>query len=211
MRATCLVLLTVGLIGCGKIDSTGSRPVTDNTAPPGARTPDTARPPVTGTDATARRDMTPASPTTGARTDTTTRADAEPDNTARNQRDTNRETREPKLPIDQKENQADIDTTAKIRQRVLKIDGLSVNGRNVKIVTADGKVTLRGPVQSEAERDEIAKIARDVAGDSNVDDQLEVKSASTSAPAPRSTTSPPGPAPSTTPPAASPPTATPNP
>jgi osmotically-inducible protein OsmY len=107
-------------------------------------------------------------------------ANAEPDNTAVNTRDRNRETREPKLPIDQKETQHDVDLTAKIRQRVLASEGMSVNARNVKIITADGKVTLRGPVESSSERETIAKIARELAGDSNVDDQIEVKSTSSS-------------------------------
>ena len=62
----------------------------------------------------------------------------QPDNTAVNARDTDRATRNPKLPIDQKENQTDIDLTAKIRQQVLKADGMSVNARNCKIITADG-------------------------------------------------------------------------
>ena len=52
----------------------------------------------------------------------------------------------------------------------------SMPGVNVKIVTSDGRVTLRGPVNSDAERDAINRIARDVAGEGNVDDQVEVKS-----------------------------------
>src|SRR5262245_22650617 len=172
MRTTCLLLIAIGVIGCGKIDSTGSRPVTDNNAPPRARPSESVPPPAPRTDEAVRRDATPSTRTA----DATARADAEPDNTARNARDADRVGGNPKLPIDQNENKADIDTTAKIRQRVVKIEGLSVNGRNVKIITADGKVTLRGPVESEAEREKITAIARDVAGNSNVDDQLEVKS-----------------------------------
>ena len=42
---------------------------------------------------------------------------------------------------------------------MLKVDGMSVNARNAKIITADGKVTLRGPVESQQERDTIARIA----------------------------------------------------
>ena len=49
-----------------------------------------------------------------------------------------------KTPIDQNENQKDIDITANIRKRVVDTK-MSVNAQNVKIITQDGKVTLRGP------------------------------------------------------------------
>jgi osmotically-inducible protein OsmY len=94
-----------------------------------------------------------------------------PNNTAVNERDADGAT---KTPIDQNENQADVNRTAEIRKRVLDTKDMSVNARNAKIITANGKVTLRGPVDSEAERDTIAKIATDVAGEGNVDNQLEV-------------------------------------
>lgn len=161
MRATCLVLLAIGLIGCGKIDSSRSTTGVDTSVPTITQPAETVRPPATATDNAPR-------------------AAGEPDNTAVNARDANRATREPKLPIDQKEDKTDVDLTAKIRSRVVNTDGLSINARNAKIITADGKVTLRGPVESQAERDTIVRIAREIAGDANVDDQLEVKSSSTS-------------------------------
>ena len=95
----------------------------------------------------------------------------EPDNTAVNKRDRDADA---KTPIDQKENQQDITITADIRKQIVAHDDMSVNARNVKIITADGKVTLRGPVDSTSERDIIEKIARDVVGKDNVDNQLEV-------------------------------------
>jgi hyperosmotically inducible periplasmic protein len=78
-----------------------------------------------------------------------------------------------KTPLDQNENQADVKTTADIRKRVLDAK-LSVNARNVKIVAQDGKVTLRGPVDSDDEKRKIDEIAKDVAGANSVDNQLEV-------------------------------------
>ena len=102
-----------------------------------------------------------------------------PDNTAVNQRDTSPHA---KTPIDQKENQADINVTAKIRQLVLDVKDLSRDARNAKIITADGKVTLRGPVKSLDERETLDRIARDVAGEGNVDNQLEVAAAATANP-----------------------------
>jgi hyperosmotically inducible protein len=94
-----------------------------------------------------------------------------PDNTAVNRRDAEANT---KTPLDQKENQTDINLAAEIRQRVLDVKDLSINARNAKFIAADGKVTLRGPVNSDSERATLEKIARDVAGEKNVENQLEV-------------------------------------
>ena len=79
-----------------------------------------------------------------------------------------------KTPIDQNENQKDIDITANIRKRVVDTE-MSVNAQNVKIITQDGKVTLRGPVKSDEEKAQIEKMAHEVAGPANVDNQLEVQ------------------------------------
>lgn len=94
------------------------------------------------------------------------------DNTANNERD--RDTTNP-TPIDQKNNQADIDITAKIRAAVVDDDTMSTNARNCKIITQDGVVTLRGVVDSQAEKDAIETKAKAVAGVVRVDNQLEVK------------------------------------
>jgi len=104
-------------------------------------------------------------------TDAGTHKPVASDNTAVNERDARANT---KTPIDQKENQADIDVTAKIRKQVLDVKDMSVDGRNAKIITADGKVTLRGPVKTDEERKTIERIAVGVAGEGNVDNQLEV-------------------------------------
>ena len=62
--------------------------------------------------------------------------------------------------------------TQQIRQDLMKDKSLSFTAKNVKIITIDGKVTLRGPVKSDAERSAIEAAARRVTG--NVDSQLEV-------------------------------------
>jgi hyperosmotically inducible protein len=93
------------------------------------------------------------------------------DNTEVNVRD---RTDAAKTPIDQNENKKDIDITANIRKRVVDTK-MSVNAQNVKIITQDGKVTLRGPVKSDDEKAQIEKMAREVAGPANVDNQLEVQ------------------------------------
>jgi osmotically-inducible protein OsmY len=76
-------------------------------------------------------------------------------------------------PLDQHENKQDIDITADIRKHVVG-SKLSVNARNVKIVTQDGNVMLRGPVATAEEKSTIEAIARKVAGDGKVDNQLDV-------------------------------------
>jgi len=185
MRATCLVLFAFSLCGCGKIDSSRSNTAIDASPPSVTRQNETARPATTPSGGALDTATAPATRSTDtavgesdavARPNSVTQRDSatQPDNTAVNARDADRATRNPKQPIDQNENQSDIDLTAKIRQQVLKADGMSVNARNCKIITADGRVTLRGPVNSAAEHDTIVKIAREMAGESNVDDQLEV-------------------------------------
>jgi len=99
-----------------------------------------------------------------------TRNDAKPDNTGVNARDRNDAH---KTPIDQNENQKDIDITASIRKQIVDGD-FSTNGKNCKVITQDGHVTLRGPVKSMEEKDRIGEIARSVAGATKVDNQLEV-------------------------------------
>jgi hypothetical protein len=56
-----------------------------------------------------------------------------------------------------------------------KNDELSTAGKNIKIITVDGKVTLRGPVNSDQEQQAIAAAAQSVAGVNSLDNQLEVK------------------------------------
>ena len=75
--------------------------------------------------------------------------------------------------MDQNENKADIKITADIRKRVVETT-MSVNAHNVKIITQNGKVTLRGPVNTEQEKQDLEKIATEVAGADKVDSQLEV-------------------------------------
>jgi len=76
-------------------------------------------------------------------------------------------------PMDQNKNKADINITADIRKRVVETT-MSVTAHNVKIITQNGKVTLRGPVNTEQEKQDIEKIATEVAGADKVDSQLEV-------------------------------------
>ena len=128
-----------------------------------------------GDTKTTVRVTTETSKLAPASTDTTGTAGpsaAEPDNTAINERDRVGAT---KTPIDQNENQRDVNITAEIRKAVLARENMSINARNVKIITADGKVTLRGPVNSDDEKKIIEDIARNLAGKDNVTSEIEVK------------------------------------
>ena len=78
-----------------------------------------------------------------------------------------------KTPLDQNQNKSDITITADIRKRVVGTD-MSTTAHNVKIITQDGKVTLRGPVKTAVEKKKIEEIAMDVAGANKVDSQHEV-------------------------------------
>jgi len=99
------------------------------------------------------------------------------DNTARNVRDRNDRTL---TPLDQSNRKADVATTAQIRKEIIAEKNLSVNARNVKIITTKGQVTLRGPVNTAEEKRRIGEIASRIASPENVDNQLEVKFSSTS-------------------------------
>ncbi len=80
-----------------------------------------------------------------------------------------------KTSLDQNENKADIKITADIRKQVIA-EKMSVNAHNVTIITQDGKVTLRGPVTTQDEKQRIEEIAVAVAGADKVDNYLEVSS-----------------------------------
>lgn len=69
---------------------------------------------------------------------------------------------------------ADVDIAADIRKQIMN-GKMSVAAQNAKIICLSGKVTLRGPVNTQDEKDTIGTIANTVAGSSNVDNQLEVK------------------------------------
>jgi hypothetical protein len=78
-------------------------------------------------------------------------------------------------PIDQGNNERDLEMTARIRKDVMAQSDLSYTAKNVKIITVNGRVTLRGKVATEAERDLIKKLAESAATKEQVDDQLQVQ------------------------------------
>jgi hypothetical protein len=67
---------------------------------------------------------------------------------------------------------SDVEISAQIRKKLTDHDDLSLKARNVRISTANGKVTLRGPVESTDEKSKVESCAREVASD--VDSRLQV-------------------------------------
>ena len=94
------------------------------------------------------------------------------DNTRKNERDRSGETA---TSGDQSNSQEDVKITAAIRRAVVGDKSLSMTAKNVKIITANGTVTLRGPVNNDAEKTKIAELAQSAAGGAKIDNQLEVK------------------------------------
>ena len=95
-----------------------------------------------------------------------------PDNSGKNERDRSSETQ---TSGDQSNSKEDMNTTAAIRRAMVKDDSLSVAAKNVKIITANGTVTFRGPVKTDAEKTKIEQLAQSAAGNAKIDNQLEVK------------------------------------
>ena len=96
-------------------------------------------------------------------------AQTQPDNTRVNKNDT-------AVTADtQKQNQNDRYLTQQIRKSVVADKSLSTYAHNVKIISQDGTVTLKGPVRSEDERKSIVAKAEQIAGTGKVTDQLSVK------------------------------------
>jgi osmotically-inducible protein OsmY len=94
-----------------------------------------------------------------------------PDNTNVNKRDVNEQTL---TPLDQSNSESDINITQSIRKSIMR-ENFSMDAKNIKIITQNGDVTLRGPVDSSAESVRIAKLAKAVPGLKTLNNQLEVK------------------------------------
>ena len=76
----------------------------------------------------------------------------------------------------QNNNPADRELAQKIRQSITNDKSLSTDAHNVKVIVRNGKVILKGPVQTEDEKKNIVDKATDLAGADNVTNKLTVKS-----------------------------------
>src|SRR5215813_15549280 len=96
------------------------------------------------------------------------------DNTKTNERDRSGET---KTSGDQSNSSADLKITQAIRQALMKDGELSMTAKNIKIITDNGQVTLRGPVKNVQEKSKVDQLAKSVAGGAHIVDQLDVNEA----------------------------------
>lgn len=95
-------------------------------------------------------------------------AQTAPDNTAHNKNHA-------KTADQQPNNSIDRDTTKQIRQSIVADSALSTYAHNVKIITMNGVVTLKGPVRSAEEKQSVGEKATAVAGADKVKNQLSIK------------------------------------
>jgi len=75
---------------------------------------------------------------------------------------------------EQMENKSDLEITRKIRKAITDDKTLSTYGKNVKVISRNGKVTLKGPVNTEEEKSKIEALAKSAAGADNVTNQIEI-------------------------------------
>ena len=94
------------------------------------------------------------------------------DNTKINQRDQN-----PNEPTadQQKNDRSDRDITQQVRQAIVADKTFSTYAHNVKVITQNGQVTLKGPVRSDDEKRSVEAKAAAIAGDGKVSSELTVK------------------------------------
>jgi hyperosmotically inducible protein len=95
-----------------------------------------------------------------------------PDNTATNERDRSGETQ---TSGDQSNSSADLKITQAVRQALMKDSELSMTAKNIKVITTNGQVTLRGPVKTAQEKAKINQLASSAAGGARIDNQLDVE------------------------------------
>jgi hyperosmotically inducible periplasmic protein len=93
------------------------------------------------------------------------------DNTRRNNRE---RSEQEKTPVNQNENKADLEISRQIRKAIYNDTTLSTYAHNIKIITQDGKVNLKGPVRNAEEKQKVEAKAVAIAGKENVKSQIEL-------------------------------------
>jgi len=106
-----------------------------------------------------------------AATDKSRVHDGDASNTGINKRDRDEKNL---TPMDQMNNQSDLKITQEIRQALMK-DEFSMDAKNIKVITRNGAVTLRGPVKTAVELEKISALVKTMPGIKGIDNQLQVK------------------------------------
>jgi osmotically-inducible protein OsmY len=94
------------------------------------------------------------------------------DNTQMNQHD---RTQNESTADQQQNNRSDLEITQQVRKAIEADKSFSKYAHNVKVITQNGQVTLKGPVRSEEEKHAVEAKAADVAGEGKVTSELTVK------------------------------------
>jgi osmotically-inducible protein OsmY len=76
--------------------------------------------------------------------------------------------------LDQGNSAGDLRITQSIRRALVDDDTLSMDAKNVKVITIDQVVTLRGDVETAKERESIVALATSTPGVKRVENQLEI-------------------------------------
>jgi len=97
--------------------------------------------------------------------------DGDASNTGINKRDRDDQTL---TPMDQMNNPSALKITQEIRQALMKGE-FSMDAKNIKVITRNGTVTLRGPVETAAELEKIDALVKAMPGIKSIDNQLQVK------------------------------------
>lgn len=167
MTATSPAEATDGTTVRSDSTATTTGAATETPVPTTTHTTPTTPSPNATTSTTAPTTATPPTSPPPATAGTANRA---PDNTTVNDRDRGSTA----TPMTQGNSESEVKITAAIRRSVMGDGTLGFNAKNVKIITVGTKVTLRGPVANEHERTAIGAYARQAAGVTAVDNQLEV-------------------------------------
>jgi osmotically-inducible protein OsmY len=76
--------------------------------------------------------------------------------------------------LSQSNDPSDLATTAAIREALMADVDLSTSAKNITVITTGGTITLRGTVNTDAEKRDIDEKALAAAGSNLVDDRLDV-------------------------------------
>ena len=95
------------------------------------------------------------------------------DNTKVNQRD---QSQNEATADKQKENTIDRQLAQQIRRALVKDKSLSTNAHNIKVIVQNGVVTLKGPVNSDSEKQAVETKAAQIVGSDKVTSQIEIRS-----------------------------------
>jgi hyperosmotically inducible protein len=103
--------------------------------------------------------------------DTPSKSPPAGDNSKVNQRD---QSKSEATADQQQNNRSDLEITKEIRHALTQDKSLSTYAHNVKVISQDGKVTLKGPVRSDDEKTAVIAKAAKVAGEANINDEMTV-------------------------------------